>query len=143
MSKGRKDRVTISDHLVYAVYHWVSFLLWLLPVTWIFRGGQVVGFLGYILLFPYRRLARRNVRIAFPDWSRAHVERCVRIHFQNLVVNLLCGFVLREKPWEEVKRLIDLTRLKRWQYKCSVRRASSAPRLISAIGNYSALCPIG
>src|ERR1700745_2078851 len=109
MSKRREERANVGDHLVYAAYRSVSFLLSLLPVTWIFRGGQAVGFLGYVLLFPYRQLARRNVRIAFPDWSVGQVERCVRTHFQSLVANLLCGFVLGEKPWEEVKRFIDFT----------------------------------
>ena len=109
MSKRRNERATIGDHLVYAVYRSASFLLSLLPVAWIFRGGQAVGFLGYVLLLPYRRLARRNVQIAFPDWAPAQVERCVRTHFQNLVANLLCGFVLGERPWKEVKRFIDFT----------------------------------
>jgi heptosyltransferase II len=109
MSKRRNERVTTGEYLVYAVYCSVSFLLSLLPVAWIFRGGQAVGFLGYMLLIPYRQLARRNVRIAFPDWSPMQVERCVRTHFQNLVANLLCGFVLGEKPWEEAKRFIDFT----------------------------------
>jgi len=109
MSKRRKERATIGDHLVYAVYRSVTFLLSLLPVTWIFRGGQAIGFLGYVLLFPYRQLARRNVRIAFPDWSSTQIERCVRTHFQNLVANLLGCFVLREKSWDEVKRFIDFT----------------------------------
>src|SRR5260370_18109864 len=112
MSKRRKERATVGNHLVYAAYRSVSFLLSLLPVTWVFRGGQTVGFLGYVLLFPYRQLARRNVRIAFPHWSPEQVERCVRAHFQNLVANLLCGFVLREKPWEKVKPLIDFTKVR-------------------------------
>src|SRR5260370_18379708 len=106
MSKRRKDRATIGDYLVYAVYRSVSFLLSLLPVTWVFRGGQAVGFLGYVLLFPYRELARRNVRIAFPDWSSREIERWVRTHFQNLVANLLTCVALREKSWEEAKRLM-------------------------------------
>ena len=109
MSNRRKEQATFGDHLIYAVYCSASFLLSLFPVIWIFRGGQTVGFLGYVLLFPYRRLARRNVRIAFPEWSPIQVERCVRTHFQNLVANLLCGFVLGERPWEEVKRFIDFT----------------------------------
>jgi heptosyltransferase II len=137
MSRGRKDSVTISDHLGYAVYHLVSFFLSLLPVIWIFRGGQALGFLGYILLFPYRRLARRNVRIAFPDWSRAQVGRCVRIHAQNLVANLLCGFVLGQKPWEEVKRFIDLT-----AFAEAAEQATGAPCIVGPathIGNWELL----
>jgi heptosyltransferase II len=109
MSKRRKEKATPGDHLVYAVYRSVSFFLSLLPVAWVFRGGQAIGFLGYILLIPYRRLARRNVRIAFPDWSPEQVEHCVRAHFQNLVANLVCGLVLREKSWEKVKPFIDFT----------------------------------
>jgi len=137
MSKRRKDRATVGDHLVYAAYRSVSFLLSLLPVTWVFRGGQTVGFLGYVLLFPYRQLARRNVRIAFPHWSSAQVERCVRAHFQNLVANLLCGFVLREKSWEKVKPFIDFTTV-----RATAEETASAQCIVAAvthIGNWELL----
>jgi heptosyltransferase-2 len=137
MSKHRKERATIGDHLVYAVYCSVSFLLSLLPVTWIFRGGQVVGFLGYALLFPYRQLARRNIRIAFPDWSRARVERCVRIHFQNLVANLLCGFVLGEKSWEEAKRFIDFSVVEETAEETA--RAQCIVAAVTHVGNWELL----
>src|SRR6266481_9457648 len=137
MSKRRKERATVGDHLVYAAYRSVSFLLSLLPVTWVFRGGQTVGFLGYVLLFPYRQLARRNVRIAFPHWSSAQVERCVRAHFQNLVANLLCGFVLREKSWEKVKPFIDFTTV-----RATAEETASAQCIVAAvthIGNWELL----
>jgi heptosyltransferase II len=137
MSKRRKDRGTVGDHLVYAAYRSVCFLLSLLPVTWVFQGGQTVGFLGYVLLFPYRQLARRNVRIAFPHWSSAQVERCVRAHFQNLVANLLCGFVLREKSWEEVKPFIDFTTV-----RATAEETAGAQCIVAAvthIGNWELL----
>jgi len=137
MSKRRKERATVGDHLVYAAYLSVSFLLSLLPVTWVFRGGQTVGFLGYVLLFPYRQLARRNVRIAFPHWSPAQVERCVRAHFQNLVANLLCGFVLREKSWEKVTPFIDFTTV-----RATAEETAGAQCIVAAvthIGNWELL----
>ena len=137
MSKRRKDRGTVGDHLVYAAYRSVCFLLSLLPVTWVFQGGQTVGFLGYVLLFPYRQLARRNVRIAFPHWSSAQIERCVRAHFQNLVANLLCGFVLREKSWEEVKPFIDFTTV-----RATAEETAGAQCIVAAvthIGNWELL----
>lgn len=137
MSKRRKERATIGDHLVYAVYRSVSFFLSLLPVAWVFRGGQAIGFLGYVLLFPYRQLARRNVRIAFPDWSPVQIERCVRAHFQNLVANLLCGFVLREKSWERVKPFIDFTTV-----QATAEETAGAQCIVAAvthIGNWELL----
>src|SRR5260370_17113554 len=137
MSKRRKERATVGDHLVYAAYRSVSFLLSLLPVTWVFRGGQTVGFLGYVLLFPYRQLARRNVRIAFPYWLWGEVEGCVRGQFQNLVANLLCGFVLREKSWEKVKPFIDFTTV-----RATAEETASAQCIVAAvthIGNWELL----
>lgn len=137
MSKRRKERASIGDYLVYAIYRSLGFLLSLLPITWLFRGGQAIGFLGYVLFFPYRQLARRNVRIAFPDWSPGQVEHCVRIHFQNLVANLLCGFVLAEKSWEEVKRFIDFTIV-----EATAEETASAQCIVAAvthIGNWELL----
>jgi heptosyltransferase II len=137
MSKRRKEKATPGDHLVYAVYRSVSFFLSLLPVAWVFRGGQAIGFLGYILLIPYRRLARRNVRIAFPDWSPEQVEHCVRAHFQNLVANLVCGLVLREKSWEKVKPFIDFTTV-----QATAEETAGAQCIVAAVthvGNWELL----
>jgi heptosyltransferase-2 len=137
MSKRRKEKATVGAYLVYAVYRSVGFLLSLLPVIWIFRGGQAIGFLGYALLFPYRRLARRNVRIAFPDWTPSQVERCVRIHFQNLVANLLSGFVLGDKPWEEVKQFIDFTTVEETAEESA--RARCVVAAVTHVGNWELL----
>ncbi|HZC58734.1 MAG TPA: lipopolysaccharide heptosyltransferase II [Chthoniobacterales bacterium] len=109
MSKFRLRPADTLDYGVYLIYRGAAWLLGCWPVPWVFRFGQAIGWFGHLLLGAYRRLARRNIKIAFPDWPREEVNRCAKQHFMDLVANLLCAFALVEKPWEQVKKYLDTT----------------------------------
>ena len=93
-----------------------------------------LAWLGYLLLGGYRRLAMANIRIAFPDWSHEEVKRCSRRHFKDLVANLLCSFVLLEKPWEEVRKHLDVSNFERATER--INGARSVLWTINHIGNW-------
>jgi KDO2-lipid IV(A) lauroyltransferase len=59
-----------------------------LPMGWAIRLGALVGLLGYMLSARYRRVAIRNLRHAFPEWSRARVHATARRTFRNFGVAL-------------------------------------------------------
>ncbi|MBA3652332.1 MAG: lipopolysaccharide heptosyltransferase II, partial [Chthoniobacterales bacterium] len=66
-----------------------------------------LGSCAWVLLPAYRRLARRNVEIAFgPEKSKAEKGRIVRRHFQQLGANLLSGMKLNAMPLEQVAALV-------------------------------------
>jgi Kdo2-lipid IVA lauroyltransferase/acyltransferase len=48
------------------------------------RFGRAAGRLWYRVDAPHRRLARRNVRSAFPEWSANRVDELVRANFEHL-----------------------------------------------------------
>jgi heptosyltransferase-2 len=127
-------RADILDYGVYLIYRGTAWFLGCWPVPWVFRFGQVIGWFGHLLLGGYRRLARRNVKIAFSDWSRKEVNRCARQHFMDLVANLLCAFALVEKPWEEVKKYLDTTNFERALER--INGAKSVLWTINHIGNW-------
>jgi heptosyltransferase-2 len=103
------------NFVVYLLYRFVGWFLGLIPLVGVFRLGQAAGGIAYLLFTPYRRLARANIKIAFPDWSSPEVKRCARHHFMDLGANLLCSLVLMEKPWEVVRNHLDLANLERIQ----------------------------
>jgi len=122
------------DFAVYLVYRLTGWFLGLFPLVGVFRFGQAAGAIAYVLLRSYPRLARENIRIAFPDWSSREVERCARRHFMDLGANLLCSLVLMGKPWETVRKYLDLTNLERIQE--SMNRVGSVVWAINHIGNW-------
>ena len=134
MSNFRLEAANVLDYSVYLLYRAVGWFLRCLPLPWVFVLGQSAGWLGYYVLGGYRRLAAANIRIAFPDWSREETEHCSRRHFMDLMANLLCSFVLLEKPWEEVRKHIDVSNFERAAAR--INGAKSVLWTINHIGNW-------
>ena len=134
MSNFRLEAANVVDYSVYLLYRAVGWFLRCLPLPWVFVLGQSAGWLGYYVLGGYRRLAAANIRIAFPDWSREETEHCSRRHFMDLMANLLCSFVLLEKPWEEVRKHIDVSNFERAAAR--INGAKSVLWTINHLGNW-------
>ena len=49
----------------------------------IFWGG-LIGTLAYVIDAPHRRIVRRNLQLAFPEWSREKNRQTAKRVFQNL-----------------------------------------------------------
>ena len=78
------------DYLVYLCYLACTALVSALPLALAYRLGQVAGFAAYLLLWPYRRLARANLTLAYGGrLSARRIRRLVRKHFVQLGANLL------------------------------------------------------
>jgi lauroyl/myristoyl acyltransferase len=95
------------DFCVYVFYRAALALITALPLNFVFSLGTGLAFLPWLFLPPYRRLARRNVEIAFgQEKSAPGKRRIVRRHFQQLGANLLSGMKLNATPLEEVVTLV-------------------------------------
>ena len=78
------------DYLVYLCYRACTAFVSSLRLVWAYRLGQAAGLFAYLLLWPYRRLARANLTLAYGDQlSRAEIRRLTRRHFMQLGANLL------------------------------------------------------
>ena len=123
-----------ADYLVYLVFRFIAWILLQLPLQWTFRLGQVLGLFGYVVFAKYRKLASANFRIAFPEWTKKQVRKNGRDHFQTVTANLLCSFVLTQKPWDEASSYIDISPLLAQASK--IKAASSVIWVINHIGNW-------
>ncbi|MEO6872043.1 MAG: lysophospholipid acyltransferase family protein, partial [Chthoniobacterales bacterium] len=95
------------DFCVYFLYRAALALIVALPLRTVFALGKSLGFLAWLALPNYRRLARHNVRIAFGrEFGKAETTRLVRQHFQRLGANLLSGMKLNSMPLAEVVSLV-------------------------------------
>jgi heptosyltransferase-2 len=97
------------DYPVYLLYRAGTDLLTLLPLPFLFAMGRISGAIAWLFLPQYRKLALRNVRLAFGDeLSETEMRRIVRRHFQQLGANLLCSVKFTRMPIEEILERVRL-----------------------------------
>ncbi len=100
------------DFIVYLLYRSGSAIASALPLPLLFVFGEFLGFCAWIILGNYRRLAQRNVGIAFGnEKSPRELRRLVRRHFQRLGANLLCSVKLTGMPLEKMATRIEAENL--------------------------------
>jgi len=97
------------DFVVYLLYRAGSAIVAALPLRLLFAVGQIFGACTWLISRKYRRLAQRNVAIAFAnEKSPRELRRLVRRHFQRLGANLLCGVKLCTMPPEKILRHVKV-----------------------------------
>ena len=64
--------------------------------------GKILGAAAYFLDLPHRRIVRRNLRFAYPGWSREKVEHVSRRVFQNLGISFFEIFQMAALSREQV-----------------------------------------
>jgi heptosyltransferase-2 len=100
------------DFSVYLLYRAGSAIAGALPLPVLFVFGEFLGFCGWIVLGNYRRLAQRNIAIAFgSEKPPRKLRRLVRRHFQRLGGNLLCSIKLGVMPLEKIAARIEAENL--------------------------------
>ena len=91
------------DFSTYLLYRAASALVSLIPLALLFRIGELLGLCAWLLSGRYRRLAQRNLGIAFGnEKSTGDLARITRRHFQRLGANLLCSLKLGTMPIDKV-----------------------------------------
>ena len=96
------------EYFVYLVYRTGFALIALLPLRAAFGLGNALALCAWIVLGKYRRLAFRNVEIAFgSEKSPAEMHRLVRRHFQRLGANLLSGWKLASMPLDRARAHVE------------------------------------
>jgi heptosyltransferase-2 len=105
------------DYAVYLFYRIGTGLFGLLPLPLAFAIGQMGGVIAWLVLPQYRKLALRNVRIAFAgELSEKEMRRIVRRHFQQLGANLLCSVKFPRMPMEKILERVRLEHFERVEH---------------------------
>jgi heptosyltransferase-2 len=91
------------DFLVYILYRTGSAVAAALPLPFLFAFGQFLGVCAWMCSGKYRRIAKRNLVIAFANKkSPRELRRLVRQHFRRLGTNLLCSAKLTQMSPEKI-----------------------------------------
>jgi heptosyltransferase II len=97
------------DFVVYLLYRGGLAIAATLPMRLLFAVGQFLGFCAWLFSRKYRRLAERNVAIAFANEKKPReMRRLVRRHFQRLGANLLCSVKLTAMPPKRILRRVEV-----------------------------------
>jgi len=97
------------DFSIYLLYRAASAFVTLFPLRFLFRAGEFLGFLAWAILGGYRRLALKNLAIAFGDEKPPReLRRLARRHFQRLGANLLSSLKLGTMPVEKIMECVTI-----------------------------------
>src|SRR5213079_2035160 len=95
--------------VVYLLYRAGSALVAVLPLPFLFALGQWLGLGAWVVSGKYRRLATRNLEIAYAnEKSPRELRELVRCHFQRLGANLLCSAKLTQMAPEKILERVDV-----------------------------------
>ena len=123
------------DYVVYLLALALLSVLGRFPLTLAFRLGGLLGLVAWAVLPGYRRLARRNVAIAFGGaMSDREIRRTVRQHFRTLGANLLSVPRLARLPEEKVQARVDLIGLP--ALRATLEQGRGVVMAINHIGNW-------
>jgi KDO2-lipid IV(A) lauroyltransferase len=77
--------------------------------------GRILGTLAYLIDVPHRRIARRNLRLAFPDWSPEKIRRTSKRVFQHFGATLVEICQLATYSEADVMARVRVVGAERWQ----------------------------
>ena len=97
------------DFVVYLFYRAGSAVVAVLPLPFLFAFGEFLGVCAWMFSGKYRRLATRNLEIAFAnEKSPRELRQLVRRHFRRLGANLLCSAKLTQMPPEKILERVEV-----------------------------------
>src|SRR5687767_1060399 len=93
----------------------IIWLLHFLPLALLAPVGRAFGLLLYVIAADRRRVATTNLRLCFPDWSKAKRARVVRGHFQAFGRAVIERGILWWSSRERILRIVRFEGIEHWQ----------------------------
>ncbi|MCB1234372.1 MAG: lipopolysaccharide heptosyltransferase II [Verrucomicrobiae bacterium] len=104
----KRAPLRFTQWLAYLVFRGFEAVAGRLPLGIGGALGSALGAVFRLLAVPYRRLARRNLRLAFGDEkSDAEIDRLVGRHFRALGRNLMTSFRIGRMTVAEIEKRVD------------------------------------
>ncbi|HEX4641385.1 MAG TPA: lipopolysaccharide heptosyltransferase II [Chthoniobacterales bacterium] len=129
------------DFSIYLLYRAGTVIAGALPMRVLFVLGNFIGFAGWLLLPQYRRLAQRNLEVAFAnEKSPRELRRVCRRHFQRTGANFLCGTKLGSMSPEKLAHYVEAENADAVHQHLRAHRPVIV--LLSHIGNWEVTGPL-
>ena len=112
-----------GQFLAFGGYRAVEFLVSIAPIGLVFSLGRILGGIAYRVLVPYRRIAVRNLSIAFgEDHSLLEIRKLAKAHFRTLGANLLCSIKMSTMPTEAIAERVEITGMENAQQAAKLEK---------------------
>lgn len=128
------------DLVTYWLYRALGFVISLLPLRAAVLLGRGLGLAGYALLGRYRRMALRNIEIAFPDKAPHLRRRIAQRHFTTLAGNFFAMEKIARIPRERIPALVEIEGLEILMRLAREKRGFVF--LVSHLGNWELLAQL-
>ena len=126
------------DRFVYLLYRALSLILGFLPLRLAIGVGRAVGACAWFLCWPYRKLVKRNLRIAFGDqWTESECRKVGAESFARMAGNVAAGMHLSRLPVSEILRFVECEGLEHVRHQLAQQRGMVM--VISHMGNWELL----
>lgn len=128
-----------TDTVTYALFLAVVSAIGALPRRLALRLGARLGDLFYLLDRPHRRIALKNLRLAFPDESETERQHILRRSCRNLgrLAAEVCHFASLTP--DSVTRYVRVEEPERWQAALAAGRQTGGVVLTGHFGNWELL----
>ncbi len=129
------------EYFVYLIYRTGFALISLLPLRAAFALGKALGLCAWVVLGKYRRLAFRNIEIAFgAEKSRREMRGLVRRHFQRLGSNLLCTVKLMRMSPDQILQNVTVENIEAMARE--FRAGTPVVLVLSHLGTWELFAPL-
>ena len=91
---SKKARSKKVDYAVYLVVRVLVFLVQIIPIFITIEIARFAGWVAYLLDKRHRKIARENLKYAFPDHSDAEIEALVLASFRHILMMAVESAVL-------------------------------------------------
>jgi lipopolysaccharide heptosyltransferase II len=99
----------MRDFAAYLLYRASSALIAALPLPLVFRIGEFIGLLAWLISPRYRNLARKNAAVALADGkSPTELRRLVRQNFKRLGANLFSSIKIANMAPEAIAQRVEI-----------------------------------
>ena len=129
------------DFCIYLLYRAGTAIASALPLRFLFAMGNFAGLLTWLVLWKYRRLAIRNLEIAFAgEKSKRELGQIALRNFQSGSANLLCSIKMASMAPEKIMRHVETENLEAVHRQ--LRAGTPVVLLLTHIGNWEILGPL-
>lgn len=124
------------DTILYIIARSLVALLQALPLRVVARIGRIGGSVFYLLDGRHRKVAIRNISLAFPEKSHAEVVAIARENFRRIGENFCCAVKTASMSDRELKDVLEVCGIEKFHDPKSGKKLESRVFAIGHFGNF-------
>jgi lauroyl/myristoyl acyltransferase len=124
------------NFLLYCIARGLVTFLQALPITWVAQIGRVGGGLFYYVDARHRKVAIRNIALAFPEKSASEAKEIAKENFRRIGENWCCAVKTAAMTFEELQPHMQVVGVEKLLPKTETEAPISRVFAIGHFGNF-------